>query len=157
MTSYQQTKHEALKSSQGSTAEKGLKKWLSGGRGVILAWVTFFLIPFLWALFRNNTDNPHTIPFVEFLLINGSLGFAIVLTYKRYFKRKEKVEGIKLDTITHGVFFGVAGNEPKGKPIEKDGHVLVVGGAGSGKSACVAIPTLRNFWDGRISSGGYQG
>lgn len=34
-----------------------------------------------------------------------------------------------------------------GKAPGKDGHVLVVGGAGSGKSSCIAIPTLRN-WPG---------
>lgn len=32
-----------------------------------------------------------------------------------------------------------------GKPEDKDGHVLVVGGAGSGKSSCIAIPTLRSW------------
>jgi type IV secretion system protein VirD4 len=30
-----------------------------------------------------------------------------------------------------------------------DGHVLVIGGTGSGKSSCVAIPTLRN-WKGAV-------
>ena len=32
-----------------------------------------------------------------------------------------------------------------GKPETLDGHVLVVGGVGSGKSSCIAIPTLRTF------------
>ncbi|MCL2547038.1 MAG: type IV secretory system conjugative DNA transfer family protein [Oscillospiraceae bacterium] len=32
-----------------------------------------------------------------------------------------------------------------GKPETLDGHVLVVGGVGSGKSSCIAIPTLRIF------------
>lgn len=36
-----------------------------------------------------------------------------------------------------------------GKPISKDGHILVVGGAGSGKSSCIAIPTLKT-WRGTI-------
>lgn len=34
-----------------------------------------------------------------------------------------------------------------GKPQDRDGHILVVGGAGSGKSSCIAIPTL-STWDG---------
>ena len=34
-----------------------------------------------------------------------------------------------------------------GKPQDKDGHILVVGGAGSGKSSCIAIPTL-GTWGG---------
>lgn len=36
-----------------------------------------------------------------------------------------------------------------GKPENRDGHVLVVGCAGSGKSSCIAIPTL-NSWGGTI-------
>jgi type IV secretion system protein VirD4 len=61
-----------------------------------------------------------------------------------------------------GVFFGtrvfkrVLNNEPEkpvkcyiAKPTDYDGHVLVVGGAGSGKSSCVAIPTLKT-WGGSI-------
>lgn len=34
-----------------------------------------------------------------------------------------------------------------GKPQDRDGHILVVGGAGSGKSSCIAIPTL-GTWGG---------
>jgi len=33
------------------------------------------------------------------------------------------------------------------KPEKTDGHVLVVGGVGSGKSSCIAIPTLRSWND----------
>jgi len=36
-----------------------------------------------------------------------------------------------------------------GKPQDCDGHVLVIGGAGSGKSSCIAIPTLET-WGGPI-------
>ena len=32
------------------------------------------------------------------------------------------------------------------KPLGTDGHILVVGGAGSGKSSCIAIPTLKYAW-----------
>lgn len=49
------------------------------------------------------------------------------------------------------VFFGYRQNKNAiyyiGKPQDRDGHVLVVGGAGSGKSSCIAIPTLRS-WKG---------
>lgn len=52
-----------------------------------------------------------------------------------------------------GVFFGTKriNNKIKyvGKPKDSDGHVLVIGGAGSGKSSCVAIPTLET-WEGTI-------
>ena len=36
-----------------------------------------------------------------------------------------------------------------GKPIDQDGHILVVGGAGSYKTSAIAIPTL-GTWDGLI-------
>ena len=52
-----------------------------------------------------------------------------------------------------GVFFGTKIIRDRinfvGKPIDEDGHILVVGGAGSGKSTCVAMPTLET-WEGTI-------
>ena len=44
-----------------------------------------------------------------------------------------------------GVVFGKQGKGYIVKPEELDGHVLVVGGVGSGKSSCIAIPTLRSY------------
>jgi len=49
----------------------------------------------------------------------------------------------------HGVFFGRQYNKYIIKPEDMDGHVLVVGGTGTGKSSCVAIPTLQT-WQGSI-------
>jgi len=56
---------------------------------------------------------------------------------------------------TRGVFFGKHPEECVSlgrkvnkyivKPETSDGHVLVVGGVGSGKSSCIAIPTLHSF------------
>jgi len=48
-----------------------------------------------------------------------------------------------------GVVFGTYQESYIAKPEELDGHVLVVGGVGSGKSSCIAIPTLQN-WNERI-------
>lgn len=48
-----------------------------------------------------------------------------------------------------GFFFGYKNIDYIGKPEDKDGHVLIVGGAGSGKSSCIAIPTLET-WRGTI-------
>lgn len=47
-----------------------------------------------------------------------------------------------------GVVFGKHGRAYVTKPEELDGHVLVVGGVGSGKSSCIAIPSLRSYNDG---------
>ena len=46
-----------------------------------------------------------------------------------------------------GVVFGKRGKMYVSKPEDLDGHVLVVGGVGSGKSSCIAIPTLRVWRD----------
>jgi type IV secretion system protein VirD4 len=48
-----------------------------------------------------------------------------------------------------GVFFGTRGNHYVVKHEDLDGHVLVVGGTGSGKSSCIAIPTLQ-YWRGAV-------
>ena len=61
------------------------------------------------------------------------------------------VAKLKLDTVSNisGVVFG----KTKGKYVtqkeHEDGHVMTIGGAGSGKSSCFAIPTLMS-WKGRV-------
>jgi len=58
------------------------------------------------------------------------------------------------DKNRNGIFFGRKNNYTIIKPREADGHVLVVGGVGSGKTSCVAIPSLlqwnRSDDNGRI-------
>jgi type IV secretory pathway TraG/TraD family ATPase VirD4 len=49
----------------------------------------------------------------------------------------------------HGVFFGKQYGKYIIKPEETDGHVLVVGIPATGKSTCIAIPTLRH-WRGSV-------
>jgi len=44
---------------------------------------------------------------------------------------------------THGFVFGKHNGNYIVKPEDKDGHILVVGGVGRGKSTSVAMPTLR--------------
>lgn len=46
-----------------------------------------------------------------------------------------------------GVLFGKQGKYYVRKPISEDGHVLVIGGSGSGKSSCGVIPTLLSNQD----------
>ena len=48
-----------------------------------------------------------------------------------------------------GVVFGKLGGKYATMPETTDGHMLVVGGAGSGKSAAIAIPTLMS-WKERV-------
>jgi type IV secretion system protein VirD4 len=49
----------------------------------------------------------------------------------------------KANPTPKGVVFGKIGKNYITKPEDTDGHVLVIGGVGSGKSSCIAIPTLR--------------
>jgi len=44
-----------------------------------------------------------------------------------------------------GFVFGKQDGKHIIKPYSADGHILVVGGVGSGKSTCIAIPTLRSW------------
>lgn len=53
------------------------------------------------------------------------------------------------DEEVTGVVFGKVDGKYIAKKEDKDGHVLVVGGAGSGKSSCIAIPTLW-AWKGSV-------
>ena len=45
-------------------------------------------------------------------------------------------------SAVHGFVFGKLGGKWLAKKEDKDGHILVVGGAGSGKTSCIAIPSL---------------
>ena len=49
----------------------------------------------------------------------------------------------------NGFFFGKLGEDYILKPENMDGHILVVGGSGSGKSSCIVIPSLMT-WRERV-------
>ena len=49
----------------------------------------------------------------------------------------------------HGILFGKQYNKYVINPESMDGHVMVIGGPGTGKSACIAIPTLIH-WRGAV-------
>ncbi len=68
--------------------------------------------------------------------------------YETTMKNPPAPEMLRSDTRS-GVFFGAQGGRYIRKSEEQDGHVLVIGGTGSGKSSCIAIPTLR-AWHGRV-------
>ncbi|MCL2500470.1 MAG: type IV secretory system conjugative DNA transfer family protein [Defluviitaleaceae bacterium] len=45
-------------------------------------------------------------------------------------------------SAVHGFVFGKLGDKYVAKKENKDGHILIIGGAGSGKTSCIAIPSL---------------
>ena len=60
-------------------------------------------------------------------------------------------DAVALQTAANlsGVVFGKLGGKYVTMPETTDGHILIIGGAGSGKTAAVAIPTLLS-WKGRV-------
>ena len=78
-------------------------------------------------------------------LIAFPIAIAIRIKKEREKRAKNKA-AVQLQTPKpHGIVFGKQGKIYITKPEELDGHVLVVGGVGTGKSSCIAIPTLRSF------------
>jgi len=65
---------------------------------------------------------------------------------KKKIGHEAKLDGDTIDANTEkrlsGVVFGKQGKEYITKPETTDGHVLIIGGTGSGKTSAIAIPTL---------------
>lgn len=60
-----------------------------------------------------------------------------------------KEKGVSGSAISGMVFGKTKKGKYVSKPEEEDGHALVIGGAGSGKTSSVAVTTLRK-WQGRV-------
>ncbi len=60
----------------------------------------------------------------------------------------KSIQALKVNAL-NGVVFGKQGNDYITKSEQADGHILVIGGAGSGKTASIAIPTLMS-WQQRV-------
>lgn len=93
---------------------------------------------------------------IRFLTGNAEFSF-LKFIFKPRTKRKERKQVMgntkPLESKTNslagisGVFFGRRGQKYITKKETEDGHILVIGGPGSGKSACVAIPTIITWHD----------
>jgi len=55
------------------------------------------------------------------------------------------LNGLKSGCIYFGETQIDGGMSTVGKPQNRDGHVLVLGGPGTGKSSCIAVPTLQSW------------
>lgn len=85
--------------------------------------------------------------------------FSIFAFIKNLFVRTKKVgftsevDGEIVDSVksnsVNGFVFGKSGSTYITKPEDTDGHMLIIGGAGSGKTSGIAIPTLMS-WKNRV-------
>lgn len=72
---------------------------------------------------------------------------------------------MELDNITSAVYFGditfFNGRFHQcsrvGKKATQDGHIVVFGGTGSGKTTCLVISTIRDTWKGRFFTVDFKG
>ena len=80
---------------------------------------------------QHNKDNP-----------DKPLEIGMTGRLNRPRKNSDNIKCMESST-PHGVIFGKVGKKYITKPESADGHVLVCGGVGTGKTSCVAIPTLR--------------
>ena len=106
-----------------------------------ILWILMLLFMIYWTIrnvIRLVTKNPDFSPFKQFI-------------YKQKDKipnAKEAINALSVPT-PKGFIFGKYGNSYIVKPKKLDGHIIVIGGAGSGKSSCIAIPSIIS-WHTRI-------
>ena len=135
----------------------------------IVAWKSGFLVFMAWLFIYENTVGK-LMP--KEVLINGIGGdieiisglviwaYILLNNIARFFTKNSKFSILKflfskkskvgivanLNLDTNNTLSGFVFGKSKGKYVTKkeniDGHILVIGGAGSGKSSCIAIPTL---------------
>jgi type IV secretion system protein VirD4 len=80
---------------------------------------------------------------IRHILKRPDFNFISLFKTREHFKLPKELKTGK------GVIFGKIRGKTISKPENLEGHTLVIGGAGSGKSTCIAIPTLLN-WTGHI-------
>ena len=99
---------------------------------------------------------PLALSFLAICIVFLILFITSISLTKKYFKQastfgsarfSELSEVIKAGLIGDGIIFGKIGKKIISKPPNIEGHVLVVGGTGTGKSRGVVIPTLLR-WNG---------
>lgn len=81
-----------------------------------------------------------------------SLGFVFFSVCMDLSKRKKK-SSYKMahKKQAHGILFGKAGRKIVYSPTNAEGHVIVYGGSGSGKTSAILIPTLRSWTGSSLS------
>ena len=114
-----------------------------------------FCVVNFWFLESENMG----IIYVAVVFISGVISFVFIVLHNKKKDPKYRLQwGARFQKPTappmqsfksNGVVFGKEGENYITKPEETDGNVLIVGGVGSGKSSCIAIPTLR-VWNNSV-------
>lgn len=116
--------------------------------------------PTIWWIFQNVWGCITIIPTIYVTvqnvirLLSGNQDFSLMGIFESMNRKQKKTIKPKAtkeikELAPSGVIFGKEGVNFITKPENKDGHILVIGGAGSGKSSCIAIPSLMS-WKERV-------
>lgn len=106
-----------------------------------------FYLSGLWMIYTSSQN------FIRWVIDDPDFKlYRLLFSTKRTAKSNLKGDANALKTKKHvlsGVFFGKLGSKYITMNENEDGHILAIGGAGSGKSSCIAIPSLIT-WKERV-------
>ena len=117
---------------------------------IILTGLILLIVAIVFSVAFLKSREEHD-PKVKQAIDNSPLNKPISFYFRKilnYFRKKSKKTRTAKEkplkrTEPYGVVFGKKGRKWVYKHEDTDGHILVTGSVGSGKTSCVAIPTLR--------------
>lgn len=133
--------------------------WGTGVLGLMICWIWatfgdtnpsgwFYLVSWLWAIWQSSQliirKAKHDPTWSWFEFIRGS-----TLSRKERQSINPDIPAELQASTPEGFVFGKKGSTFIRKIESVDGHALVIGGVGSGKSSCIAIPSLLS-WKERV-------
>lgn len=97
----------------------------------------------------GDIPDPATPIFIHLILILIPVAL-IIAVFRIYFRSKRRARGlgslcISSPDAASGIIFGRKACRVVYSPASEEGHVIVFGGSGSGKTSAVLIPTLRSL------------
>lgn len=111
----------------------------------ITEWGTAFLFSFLPSLYVWSLNSVAKRNGKEKFGILDAFYHEMDPSYQGTLERRARNPVVDKDYLSpnpDGIIFGKIQDKYVRKVINEDGHVLIIGGSGSGKSSCVVIPTL---------------
>lgn len=131
----------------GLLAEMITGKTLWGGELNVIS----FICDILWYVCYVLAPLTFSQNVIRMVKKDRSFSWIGLLKQKQKIGTVAKMDGKSIELVSgnnlHGVVFGKQNGKYVVKPETSDGHMMVIGGAGSGKSSCFAIPTLMSWKD----------